>query len=144
MPRTREIKEAKKGKRVESRRAEVEERNVFSEPSGASSSPQREELLDKYSAKSKYPYSYSYGLYEKLLPPCPVNVYSPAGCFKAPKPRFNSYLDSERNIQFPEIKLIPRDSSNLPPRERNYMLNEEEMEAAQALADFAYYARQKE
>lgn len=102
------------------------------------------EALGAHTGKGRYPYGYPEDAYEKALVPCNFNVYPPARCFKAPPSRFSAYLEDERGIQFPEIKLVPKNTARLETRERKHILSEEEMEAAEALADFAYYARHRE
>lgn len=74
-------------------------------------------------------------------PQRPFSTYRAEGHFKMPRPIFNTYLNS-RSIDFPEIKLVANDPFSF--KARMGILNDEEMEAAEALADFAFSAKSKE
>lgn len=66
-------------------------------------------------------------------------------CFRASQRRHQSYMDVCGGIEFPKIRMVPVDTFLYKHRRRRRsFLNEEEMEAAEALADFAYRVRHGE
>lgn len=130
------VKETKAERKVDRHRAEGAEAHGGTRPSP-------KEAFGAYPRKERYVYDYSYEIYDKMAPPCSFNVYPSNGYFKVSRSHASPYMDSERGIQFPEIKLVPREVARGDSRERRCVLNDEEMEAAEALADFAYYARHR-
>lgn len=65
-------------------------------------------------------------------------------CFKVSQGSLQSYTDVCGGIEFPKIKMVPVDTFQFQNRKKRSVLNEEEMEAAEALADFAYRIRHGE
>lgn len=62
--------------------------------------------------------------------------------FRVSQSRSQPYTDVCGGIEFPKIKMVPVDTFRFKHRKRRQsFLNEEEMEAAEALADFAYRIR---
>lgn len=142
-----ELKEAKEVKTSESEEAihidgashelfdrtcEGEEKQVFAYKTGISFHVGKYMHTSSHSAGVNQP-SYASG------------VSPGANCFRTSQNRLRLYTDVSGGIEFPKIKMVPVDSFRFKQRERRWsFLNKEEMEAAEALADFAYRVRHGE